>query len=160
MGGEGYTAVMGEEAAISSQAPISTQRTRSRSATSLRIDGLAAKTWAGVVSASLPSIRRLRSLLVRCWSSAPDWYRYWGAGLGGSDGGGGSGGASMVGGTASGSLFLRFFFSVANTLKMSSLSESEMVSELSFLGIVTCSMQDSTTSSNWLAWETWTGGTC
>src|SRR5712671_6900887 len=105
MGGEGYTAVMGEEAAISSQAPISTQRTRSRSATSLRIDGLAAKTWAGVVSASLPSIRRLRSSLVRCWSSAPDWYWYWGAGLGGSDGGGGGGGggsgASMVGGMAS-----------------------------------------------------------
>ncbi len=50
----------------SSKAPVSTHHGRSRSDRDFQIDALAARTWAGVICASLPSKSHVVSLFVSC----------------------------------------------------------------------------------------------
>src|SRR5712672_1939806 len=85
--------------------------------------------------------------VLRCGLGRVDWRQRWGW-------------SSVVGGTDSGSLFLRFFFSVANTLNISSFSDSGSLSGSLSSVAVSCSMHDSTSSSNRLARETRAGETC
>ncbi len=109
----------------SSNAPVSTRRGRRRSESSFRIGALAARMWAGVVCASLPSRSIERSSVVSLRSSALDWYLYCGTRELPALGGGSLGTVVGVvarddvgGGAASGSLeglASRFFCSAART---------------------------------------------